>query len=57
VYFVGGSAGTAFGAAAVSWFGWATTAVIAALAITAAGAMTVGNSLASGTVQRRGYRR
>ncbi|MEV6360285.1 MFS transporter [Nocardia asteroides] len=32
-YFVGGSLGTAFGAAAVAWFGWAATAVIAALAV------------------------
>lgn len=33
VYFVGGSLGTAFGAAAVEWFGWTATATIAALAI------------------------
>lgn len=32
-YFVGGSLGTAFGAAAVEWFGWTATATIAALAI------------------------
>ncbi|MGW2666307.1 MFS transporter [Nocardia tengchongensis] len=41
VYFVGGSAGTAFGAAAVSWFGWAVTALIAAGAIVVAAAITV----------------
>lgn len=33
VYFIGGSAGTAFGAAAVDWFGWPATAAIAAVAI------------------------
>ncbi|MFI1911920.1 hypothetical protein [Nocardia sp. NPDC020380] len=33
VYFVGGSLGTAFGAAAVGWFGWSSTAVIALCAI------------------------
>ncbi|WP_280468875.1 MFS transporter [Nocardia cyriacigeorgica] len=33
VYFIGGSLGTACGAAAVEWFGWAATAVIAAGAI------------------------
>ncbi|MFD4430857.1 hypothetical protein [Nocardia sp. NPDC058497] len=33
VYFVGGSLGTAFGAAAVAWFGWPATAMIAALSI------------------------
>ncbi len=32
-YFVGGSLGTAFGAAVVEWFGWAAAAVSAALAI------------------------
>nr|WP_246597785.1 hypothetical protein [Nocardia tengchongensis] len=43
VYFVGGSAGTAFGAAAVSWFGWAVTAFIAAgaIVIVVAAAITV----------------
>ncbi|WP_051025255.1 MFS transporter [Nocardia aobensis] len=57
VYFVGGSAGTAFGAAAVSRLGWATTAVIAALAIVVAAVMTAGGSPASETVQRRGHGR
>lgn len=33
VYFIGGSVGTAFGAAAVDWFGWPATAAIAAVAI------------------------
>lgn len=41
VYFVGGSLGTAFGAAAVEWFGWPATAAIAAVAIGAAAAITV----------------
>jgi predicted MFS family arabinose efflux permease len=41
VYFVGGSLGTAFGAAAVEWFGWSTTAAITAAAIGLAAAITV----------------
>lgn len=41
VYFVGGSAGTAFGAAAVLWFGWAATALLATGAIALAAAITV----------------
>ncbi|KRV50209.1 MFS transporter [Wenjunlia vitaminophila] len=41
VYFVGGSLGTAFGAAAVEWIGWSVTAGAAALAIGAAGTITV----------------
>ncbi|MFD5180023.1 MFS transporter [Nocardia sp. NPDC058379] len=45
VYFVGGSLGTAFGAAAVEWFGWTATATIAALAIVAAAtAVALGSS-------------
>lgn len=36
VYFVGGSLGTAFGAAAIGWFGWPTTAAITAATIGAA---------------------
>jgi predicted MFS family arabinose efflux permease len=40
VYFIGGSVGTAFGAAAVGWFGWPTTAAIAAAAIAVAAAIT-----------------
>ncbi|GAB2668492.1 MFS transporter [Nocardia goodfellowii] len=39
VYFVGGSLGTAFGAAAVDWFGWTATALIAAAAMAAAAAI------------------
>ncbi|WP_262401579.1 MFS transporter [Actinomadura sp. CNU-125] len=41
VYFVGGSLGTAFGAAAVDWFGWPATALIAAAAIGVAATITV----------------
>jgi len=41
IYFVGGSLGTAFGAAAVGWFGWPTTTVIAAGAIALAMFITV----------------
>jgi predicted MFS family arabinose efflux permease len=41
VYFIGGSLGTAFGAAAVQWFGWHTTTLVAAAAIAAAGLITV----------------
>ncbi|MEU6565124.1 MFS transporter [Nocardia nova] len=40
VYFVGGSLGTAFGAAAVGWFGWATTALLAAAAVIVAAFVT-----------------
>ena len=40
VYFIGGSLGTAFGAAAVGWFGWATTASLAAVAIILAALIT-----------------
>ncbi|MET9288441.1 MFS transporter [Nocardia beijingensis] len=36
VYFVGGTLGTATGAAAVGWFGWPATAALAAAAIAAA---------------------
>lgn len=41
VYFVGGSLGTAAGAATVEWFGWLSTAAIAAAAIGVAATMTV----------------
>ena len=44
VYFVGGSIGTAFGAAAVGWFGWPTTAAICAAAIALAAAITAASS-------------
>jgi predicted MFS family arabinose efflux permease len=40
IYFVGGSMGTAFGAAAVGWLGWPTTANISAGAIALAVAIT-----------------
>lgn len=40
VYFVGGSLGTAFGAAAVGWFGWAGLVAFAAAATAAAGVVT-----------------
>jgi len=36
VYFIGGTLGTAFGAASVGWFGWSATAVLAAAAIAVA---------------------
>jgi predicted MFS family arabinose efflux permease len=42
VYFIGGTLGTAFGAAAVGWFGWPATAAIAAGAIALAMIVTVG---------------
>ncbi len=41
VYFIGGTLGTAFGPAAVGWFGWPTTAAIAAGAIALAMMITV----------------
>lgn len=40
VYFVGGSLGTAFGAAAVEWLGWQATATIAAAAVGGAALIT-----------------
>jgi predicted MFS family arabinose efflux permease len=40
VYFIGGSLGTAFGATAVGWFGWPTTAAITAAAIALAATIT-----------------
>ncbi|WP_040806752.1 MFS transporter [Nocardia concava] len=40
VYFIGGSLGTAFGAAAVTWFGWPGTAGLAAVATMLAAAWT-----------------
>ncbi|WP_330230551.1 MFS transporter [Nocardia sp. NBC_00508] len=41
VYFIGGSLGAAFGAAAVGWFGWPATAALAAAAIATAIAVTL----------------
>ncbi|CAM3732981.1 MFS transporter [Occultella aeris] len=43
VYFVGGSLGTAFGAAAVDWFGWSATALAGTAAIALALVITVSN--------------
>ncbi|MUL84277.1 MFS transporter [Mycobacterium sp. CBMA247] len=43
VYFIGGTVGTAFGAAAVGWFGWPTTAAVTAAAIALAMALTAPN--------------
>ena len=44
VYFVGGSLGTAFGAAAVGWLGWPVTAGIVAGAIVLAATITLASS-------------
>jgi predicted MFS family arabinose efflux permease len=41
VYFIGGTLGTAFGAAAVGWFGWPATTAVAACAIALAMSITV----------------
>ncbi|MGW4092577.1 MFS transporter [Nocardia sp. NPDC004750] len=41
VYFVGGSLGTAFGAAAVGWFGWPGLVAFATVATAAAGVVTL----------------
>ncbi|MFD3745415.1 MFS transporter [Nocardia sp. NPDC058633] len=41
VYFVGGSLGTAFGAAAVTWFGWSGLVAFAAVATAVAGIITL----------------
>jgi predicted MFS family arabinose efflux permease len=48
VYFIGGTLGTAFGAAAVGWFGWSGTAAIAAGAIALAMLVTVGTTRTAG---------
>lgn len=40
VYFVGGTVGTAFGAAAVGWFGWTATAAVTVVAIVLAIVLT-----------------
>lgn len=42
VYFIGGSLGTAFGAAAVGWLGWPGTATVTVAMIAAAMVLTVG---------------
>ncbi|MHC9296691.1 MFS transporter [Mycobacterium sp. LTG2003] len=44
VYFIGGSAGTAFGAAAVGWMGWPATALVTAAAIVAAMVLTAAST-------------
>jgi predicted MFS family arabinose efflux permease len=44
VYFIGGSCGAAFGAAAVGWFGWPATAALAAAAIATAMVVTLATS-------------
>ncbi|WP_410876045.1 MFS transporter [Nocardia sp. A7] len=41
VYFVGGSAGTAFGAAAIGWFGWSGLVLLSAATTAAAGVITL----------------
>lgn len=48
VYFVGGSVGTAFGAAAVGWLGWPATAAVTAAAIAVAMLLTATDRHASG---------
>ncbi len=55
VYFVGGSLGTAFGAAAVGWLGWPATAALTAVAIALAMLLTAGGR--SGRVQTCGASR
>ena len=49
VYFIGGTIGTAFGAAAVGWFGWPTTAAVAA------GAIALAMMITSPLAQRPGH--
>lgn len=44
IYFIGGGAGTAFGAAAVDWMRWPTTAMMTAIAIGAALVLTLLNN-------------
>ncbi|MBF6301005.1 hypothetical protein IU459_26170 [Nocardia amamiensis] len=44
VYFIGGSSGAAFGAAAVGWFGWPATAALTAAAIAIAMAVILTTS-------------
>ncbi|WP_081809352.1 MFS transporter [Mycobacterium sp. URHB0044] len=57
VYFIGGSIGTAFGAAAVGWFGWPATAAICAAAIAFAAAITaVAGGEETASVRRTGSR-
>ncbi|WP_306362150.1 hypothetical protein [Nocardia sp. CC227C] len=49
VYFIGGSLGTAFGAAAVGWLGWAATVALAAAATVLAAAATARYGDVTGT--------
>ncbi|MEV6325436.1 MFS transporter, partial [Nocardia sp. NPDC051787] len=51
VYFVGGSLGAAFGAAAVCWFGWPATAALAAAAIATAMAVTLTTARTGSTLR------
>lgn len=41
IYFIGGSLGTAFGAAVVGWFGWTITAMLAAVSVIVAVGLTL----------------
>ncbi|MFC4373238.1 MFS transporter [Nocardia halotolerans] len=56
VYFVGGSLGTAFGAAAIGWFGWSGLVAATAVALGAAGVLTLAvgaRDVSAGTVAAR----
>lgn len=53
VYFVGGSLGTAFGAAAVGWFGWPATAAVTAAAIAFAMLLTARSADAAARAERQ----
>ncbi|MBP2455582.1 MFS transporter [Mycolicibacterium lutetiense] len=57
VYFVGGSLGTAFGAAAVGWLGWPTTAGVTAAAITLAILLTATGPVAAASGTGRSAQR
>ncbi|MEV0852156.1 MFS transporter [Nocardia fluminea] len=48
VYFVGGSLGTAFGAAAIGWFGWPGLVAVAATATAAAGVVMLADRSRTG---------
>ncbi|WP_232491022.1 MFS transporter [Mycobacterium dioxanotrophicus] len=54
VYFVGGSVGTAFGAAAVGWLGWPATAAVTAAAIAVAILLTGADRARTAGETRRG---
>ncbi|WKG03204.1 MFS transporter [Mycolicibacterium sp. HK-90] len=53
VYFIGGSLGTAFGAAAVEWFGWPATAAVTAAVIAVALVITAAVSTPSTPAEPR----